>query len=512
MPGLLAFAAYLVVSAMVIFCLLYDSAAVLDAWAVVDMSAVATYALNSAAVGAPCSAVCVAAALYLAYRLRFVSGRHALLAVIALLTPYFSSAVGLYVGLKAMFGANPFAFGIGLIIRYLPVATIVLLVAMQNVPAGMRRAAINLQVSRRALFWRVVVPVMSPTAILLFVLIALLMPLDVIGSTVAGGGHLQTFGNLIADYSRTRDAQSVASLLTALFVFCSTVILISFVRGATHTRQRSSKVAGTETLPDEPLRTVYLNPVFVVFVGLYATILIALLGQRPHVGGQLGQLSGALSVSAVIIVPITIMTTVFALLVGCWLHLAGLGRTSAREKFVLAALVVPTLLPPILAGRLGAVTQGLLNVSGNGLMVAAWYVYFFGAVPILVVVSHPLVAGSVLADVAANHRVSAADYVLDILFPALRGALVVGGCLFGAIAMSDAVIVRYVGGSTKTLGLVLADHQAGVLSPGDYVFLGGLGLWTLAALLLAGILMYASQGRASQRVGVQLPTTTTRRS
>jgi ABC-type spermidine/putrescine transport system permease subunit II len=510
LPGFGAFMCYLGITAAVLAALLFDAASVFKTATLIDMKSVARYAANSVAIGVPAAVACVTAAMYLAYRLRFVAMRHAMLAVIALLTPYFSSAVGLYVGLKALFGASPLAFGLGLVIRYLPICTIILLLAMQQVPGGIRRAALNLQVSRVKLFWRVVLPIVSAPMLLLLVLVALLMPLDVIGSTVAGGGQLQTFGNLIADYARTRDLQGVASLLTALFVGVATLLLIAFVNIGVRTSQRPFRAASSELLADEPLRTVYLNPVFIAFVGFYLAVLLTLLRERPRVGSQLSDLSAALWVSAGIVGPITVVTVIVALFVGCWLHLSDLRHAPTRERFVLAALVVPTLLPPILAGRLGAVTQGLLNISGSGLSVAAWYVYFFGAIPILVVVSHPLVEGNVLAHVAANHRVNASDYVLGILLPALGYALMVGGCLFGAIAMSDAVIVRYIGGSTKTLGLVLADHQAGVLSPGDYVFLGGLGLWTLAALLLVGILMFASKRKASHRVGEQLPTPATR--
>jgi ABC-type spermidine/putrescine transport system permease subunit II len=510
--GLVAFVLYLLVTIALMGALLFDASHVFNAPSAIDWSGITRYAWNSVLVGVPSATLCVIAGAYLAYRLRFVATRHAVLAVIVLLTPYFSSAVGLYVGLKVLFGASPVAFAVGLILRYLPVCTIVFLLSLQTVPVGIRRAATNLQISGAKLFWRVVAPVIGSTAGLLFIFLAALMPLDVIGSTVAGGGQLQTFGNLIADYSRTRDNQSVASLLTVVFIAVAGIILFSFLGFARRRGEHSYKVRSTESLPNEPLRTVYLNPVFLLFVGVYLAILFALLRQRADVGSELSNLWAAFRLSAVIIIPITIMTVTIAFFLGCWLHLANLRHAASRERLVLAALVIPTLLPPILAGRIGAVAQGLLNVSGDGLTVAIWYVYFFGAVPILVVTSHPFVEHNVLAHVAANHGVARSDYVMDVLMPALAMALLVGGCLFGAIAMSDAVIVRYVGGATKTLGLVLADHQAGVLSPGDYVFLGGLGLYTLAAILLAAIMMYAGQRKASLRVGQQLPTTATRRS
>jgi ABC-type Fe3+ transport system permease subunit len=510
--GLVAFIVYLLLTVVVLAALLWDATGASSAGILFDRRVLGHVARNSVIISLPAAGVCVVLALFLAYRLRFVAIRHALVAVVILLAPYFSSAIGLYVGLKSLVGGTVLAFSLGLIMRYVPVATIVFLVAMQVIPPGVRRAARNLNVSRMTLFWRVVVPAMRSTMLLVFVFLALLMPLDVTGSTVAGGGTVQIFGNLIADYAKSRDAQSAASALTALFVIFSALVLLVFVQMAARYRQRSFSTSRSEGSGDEPVRTVYLNPAFLLFLGTYVAVLISLLRERPHVGGELYELWAGLRVSGAIVLPVTVMTVVCALFVGCWLHLAGLGRTLQREKLVLAALIIPTLLPPVLAARIGAVAQGFLGLSGDGLMVAAWYLYFFGAIPILVLVSDPLVGSNVLAHVAANHRVTVSDYVPDVLLPKLWSGLIVGGCLFTAIAVSDVVIVRYVGGATKTLGLVLSDHQAGVLSRGDYVFLGSLGLWTLLALLAIAWLMYATEAKTSFRVGMDAPTAASRRS
>src|SRR3982074_3788250 len=125
LPGLVAFVLYLLITAAVVAGLFYDAAHVLWTPASVDIVGITRYAVNSALVGFPSAVACVVAAMYLAYRLRFVATRHAILAVIALLTPYFSSPVGLYLGLKSLFGAGPLAFAAGLVIRYLPICTIV---------------------------------------------------------------------------------------------------------------------------------------------------------------------------------------------------------------------------------------------------------------------------------------------------------------------------------------------------------------------------------------------------
>jgi ABC-type spermidine/putrescine transport system permease subunit II len=191
------------------------------------------------------------------------------------------------------------------------------------------------------------------------------------------------------------------------------------------------------------------------------------------------------------------MTGITAMFVGCWIHLAGIDRDAFRGKFLAAALLIPTLLPPVLAGRMAAVVLGVLNRPGDQGALAVWYMYFFGSIPILVVLGHPLVFDRALPKIAANHRLHIDDYVVSVVLPALASAIIVGACLFGAIAISDAVIVRYIGGSTKTLGVVLANHQEGVLSPGDYVFMGGLGLWTLVTLLLSGAVMFWVQRRAT---------------
>src|SRR5260370_1049986 len=167
---------------------------------------------------------------------------------------------------------------------------------------------------------------------------------------------------------------------------------------------------------------------------------------------------GALKTTAYIVLPITVMIGIVAMFVGCWFHLANIEGDTAIGKFIAATLLIPMLLPPVLAGRMAAVVQGLLDQPGGEVAVGGWYMYFFGSVPILVVLGHPLVFDRALAKVASNHRLFIDDYIYRIVVPALSTAIVIGATLFAAIAISDAVIIRYTGGSIKTLGLVLADH------------------------------------------------------
>jgi ABC-type spermidine/putrescine transport system permease subunit II len=333
---------------------------------------------------------------------------------------------------------------------------------------------------------------------MLFALLTLLMPLDILGSTIAGGGKLQTFGNLIFDYSRTRDTQATASLLTVGFLVVTASVLSLVVVTGARKVDFMFRDQGQGSLLLKPLRTVYLNPLFLIYVGSYIAILVVLYFQSAAVGSEYAELRYALRTSISIIAPITVMTGVVAVFIGCWFHLGNFDRHAASGKFIAATLLIPTLLPPVLAGRMAAVIQGLLNQAGGDVAISAWYMFFFGALPILVVIGHPLVFDHALPKIAANHRIDAGDYVYSIVLPALASTIVVGGALFAAISISDAVIVRYIGGSTKTLGLLLADHQAGVLAPGDYVFIGGLGLWTLLALVLSGVVMFWVQRRPAE--------------
>lgn len=392
-------------------------------------------------------------------------------------------------------GTGPETFALGLLIRYFPIAVIVLTVTLHGLPIAIRPTFVNLRVPERKAFFSVVLPVLLPNAALTVVLLSLLMPLDVIGSTIGGGGQIQTFGNLIFGYSHTRDVQGVASLLTVFFVAFATLLLALVIAASSRRGGAMLQNSPPSVEPFTSRRLVYLNPVFIAYIAAYVGIVAALLLQRRSSANQYDELVQALQTSLLIIAPVTIMAGVIALFIGSWIHLSRSEASTVRGRIIAASLIVPALLPPVLAGRMAAIVQGMLGRQSGDAAIAAWYMYFLGCIPVLVVLSHPLVFDRTMPKLARNHRIAIDDYVYSIMAPMIASAVVVGCGLFAAISMADAMIVRYIGGSTKTLGLVLANHQEGTLAPGDYVFLGGLGLVALTLLLLLGAVMVGMQTR-----------------
>lgn len=456
-----------------------------------------THLANSVAVGAPAAALCVLAGAFIAYHLRFTAPTAAIIPLVLLLTPFFSSPIGLYHGLKSFLGAGVVTFCVGLSFRYLPICVVVLLLAMQSVPPASRITLDNLGISRSRVLLRLILPAIAPTALLAWAFLSILMPLDLLGSTVAGGGRLQTLGNLLADYSHARDVQAVSSLLALMLVAVSVLLLIIVVQLSSRRAEAGFNKAndGSVMLRD---RSVYFDPVFITYVGAYIFLLVLLIREGVAIHAQHVELIAGTLASIQLVLPTTVVVAAGAMLVGIALHLAEIPASSVRARFILVILMIPPLLPGVLAGRMAAVVQGATNVAGGEATIAFWYAFFFGTLPALVILTHPILLDNALPRIAKNHRISAEDYVYSVVMPALAVPIVAGAGLFAAIAMSDSLIARYIGGSVKTLGIVLANHQEGALVAGDYTYLGGLGFATMLFLLIAGWALKIAWGRAKQ--------------
>jgi ABC-type spermidine/putrescine transport system permease subunit II len=493
--GFLAACLYVAISFLIPACLIADSVTVdlhtfASLWPVLW-----TLSWNSLIISLPAAFVCVVCATYVAYRLRFVSPPAAVIPVIFLLAPFFSSPIALYGGFRLLFGPGPLTFGIGLVFRYFPVALIFIAVSMYSVPLASKVTLHNLRVSDIRLFVTIAVPKIFGSILLIFTFLTLVMPLDILGGSIAGGGQLQTFGNIIFDYSHTVGLQNMSALLTLVFFSVSGFVIFLMIILASRQRFTFTR-HDSQTVFFQSARAVYFNPVFLLYVGVYLLILLLLIDQGgAPLPAQDEELEAGAMVSFQIVFPVTVMTAIIAMFVVLWLHLSQVGRRSAFSMIIAAALLIPPLLPAVLSGRMAANVQGLFDVSGGSSVIAAWYVYFFGALPILVLTSHPIIFDSALPKIAVNHRIAVEDYVFAVVLPALLTSIIVGAGLFAAVATSDSIIARYTGGPIKTLAIVLENHQYGALSSYDYVFMGALGLWTLAILVAAGFIVFSAQKR-----------------
>jgi ABC-type spermidine/putrescine transport system permease subunit II len=494
-PGIMMSMLFFAVSIWMPACLAYDAFHV-------DLHTIASvipsferYGINSFAIAVPASALCVSAATYLAYRLRFIAPPKIITPLIALTAPFFSSPLALYQGLTMLFGSNIWTFGIGLFYRYLPIAVIFILISLYAVPTASKVTLSNLRLSDTRLFLRVALPLIYPMIFLIFLFLALVMPLDIMGSTVAGGGALQVLANLIFDYSRAIDFQQVSSMIALFILAMSVLLLVAGIILSTKSNRIGFNRVSAGGVHSQPASAIYLNPLFLCYIIVYVGVLVELWRYGTASLRDVDELLAGLGTSIAIIIPTTAMVTIGAIFIALWLHLSSIRQGSAPATLVIAALLVPPLLPPIIAGRIAAVAQSTLNQYGGWDTISAWYAYFFGALPIFVLVTVPVVFDRALPKIAINHRMSIGDYVTSIVIPTLLSAILVGAGLFFAVTFSDSIIVTYIGGSTETLGRILQEHQNGALSPGDYAFMGGLGMITLIALLACGLIVFLGQRR-----------------
>jgi ABC-type spermidine/putrescine transport system permease subunit II len=141
------------------------------------------------------------------------------------------------------------------------------------------------------------------------------------------------------------------------------------------------------------------------------------------------------------------------------------------------------------------VAQGTLGIYGNEWTVMLWYIYFFSPLSLLLILGQPILFDSALLKASFNQRVTIDDYMDSIFLPVIWSAVFVGAGLFSAVAVSDSLIARYVGGSARTLGVVLSNHQESSLAPGDFVFLAWLAVFMLVALFGAGLFLNTAQRR-----------------
>lgn len=493
-PGKIVVLTYLVILIVIVFTLIEDSLKVEPTSGLSIFEGLESYLVNSLAVAVPAAILCIGTGTVIAYRLRFLSPLKAIVPVLVLLAPFFTSPIAIYFGFKLIFGAGRGTLILGLAFRYLPIAVILLTLPLYSLPGGSRVTLENFGRSGRRLFIRIAVPIMLPTLLLLFVFLLLIMPLDVTATSIAGGGNVQTFGNLIWDYSHTRDNQEVSSLFTLMYLWVAVLVIGAMLLFAL---RRVRPVFGSEVRAGESFtsaRTIWLNGPFLLYVCMYVAILVVLLSQGRFEAGTYSELGVGMQKSLAIIGPTSLIAMVMSLFVCLLMHLR---RAKMRSRLLMTGigigLAVPPILPGVLAGRMAAVAQGAVEQHGGDLSISFWYLFFFGTLPILIMLGHPVFLEWRMPKVAANYRIEIGDYVSLVVLPATGLVVCVAGGLFAALAMSDSLIVRYIGGSTKTLGLVLANHQEGSWLYEDYIFLGGLGVATVVCLLLAGLMIYSAQ-------------------
>lgn len=486
---------YLVVS-LTTLGIVFNDAAHVNVAALKDVLALLPfYSMNSLEVAAPAAALSLAFGYPLAKHLRARAPSNLVVPLLLLLTPFFVSALALYHGIRSIFGIGTANLVGSLAFRYFPISVIFLLLALASIPASSKTTLANLGVKNYRILFRLELPIVAWNAAIIFVYLCFAMSLDVSCNTVVGGGTIQIFGSLIFDYSRTQTLQSVSSLVSAAMALILMAALVSLVAKSPRRLSQTFERTGALGRPQETGALPYSNLILYAYLLIYGGILFALFQQSSAVNEHLDELYAGLATSAVVVGGATFATMGVSLLISSWLHLGKSLAAAQKNKLVTISLFLPLLFPPVLAGRMAAVVQGMAGVYGNFLSTGFWYLYFFGPLCVLLLLGHPLLLDVALPIVAENHRIRLTDYVQQIFIPTVTSATIVGASLFAAVAVSDSLVARYVGGSTKTLGVVLSNHQEGTLSSSDYMFLFWLGIAMLLALLLAGVWLSFIQRR-----------------
>jgi ABC-type spermidine/putrescine transport system permease subunit II len=493
--GLLISIVYLLASCTILILLIYDAGHVNISALRQLLPAIMNVALNSLLVTIPAAALSLTAAYPLARCFRATPPLSTIIPILIIFTPFLSSSIALYQGIKALSGIGPIGFVFCLAFRYFPICVAFLLLGLAAVPQMSKATLENLRVVNVQVFLHLELPLMMRNIAVLFVYLCFAMSLDVFASTIVGGGRIQTFGNLIFDYSHTHSLQPISSAVSALVAAVLILMLVFLIGsgpqrlGISFDRTPSRRAANRLTW------SAYRNLPFCSYLIAYSVILYFLFNRPAPVNEQFNELLRGLFTSIFIVGATAAVTMVGSLLIGAFFHLEGIKADSAKGKLITLVLFIPLLLPAVLAGRMAEIVQGTLGYYGNELSISLWYAYFFGPLCVLVILGHPIAFHSALPRGAVNLRVPLSDYMNIVFIPVVLSAVMVGGGLFVAVAISDSLIARYIGGTTKTLGVILANHQEGALSEADFQFMAALSVTMLVALFLAGLMLFIVQKR-----------------
>lgn len=454
---------------------------------------VMTILINTLTVSGVAAALVVLIGYPIAYFIHRYVARPIRNAVLLLfLLPYISSYYFILLGWQSIWGNRgmvrqllpealadalaPMGYGylalIGVMtLRYVPLGALLIHFRLRALSNSQSEVAHNLGLSAISSHIRIFLPWCAGVMMVVFVFTYVLASLDLMASSLAGGGQIQTLANLINDWQKANNT-GVAMGLGVLYI-AAVVVLMALC-------WRIFGVGRAPTSPEraEPSRRFGREAWVLGFVCIVVAVAeIALIGGVLRGAWPVGQAWSSLTNDSDVLPALKT-----SLIVSCWASVAGtaLALVSALSKHLRQSLMhgsrlvsagelvllVPLIVPPILAGQVGGHLQNVFFSTGGSqwsLMVA--YTLVYGSLAYFVISGSLGVLPANVYLVARNLDVGRAAYLGRIFLFALWPAIAAGALLIFAFSINDPILATYLGGADKLLGGLITEKQvSGVTS------------------------------------------------
>ncbi len=389
-------------------------------------------------------------------------------------------------------------------LRYLPVGILLTYLRLRSLSVRKIHAARNLGIHPWSIHTSLYLPWSRPALSLVFLFTLIFGSLDNLASSVAGGGSVQIVANLIDDWHRSHLFQGWAMRLGLCYVAVVGVFVFLTLRLV----YRGQIGDVTDVADSQPIS--YYGIEFVLF---FASTVAIVLAEFSLVAGVVflaigGNTSNFPSLATILQI-IRDEELWLAILEGIRISFvsaaagAGLAAVSAlachlrenaaripgkqliRTNEVL--LLIPFIYPPLLLGIVAGAFQGqVLGYYGSAVSLAVANTIMFGPLAYFVIRAglKQLPSNCYLA--AKNLDVGFGTYVTSIFLRACRFTLPTGFLLIFAFSLNESLLARYIGGTARPLGLLIADKKMAALEPHHFAAM------TLLFVLTLGLLFFAS--------------------
>lgn len=410
-------------------------------------------------------------------------------------------------------GYGPVAIIAVMALRYLPVGVLLAYLKVSALPGRTIVAAHNLRVPAVAIHTKICLRWALPALGLVLLFTAIFASMDSLATSVAGGGSVQTVANLLDDWQRSHQFQGMAMWLGVSYVFLICLFLFLMVRAfRLPANYNMGRWMASEQHPQRGkeywlLLSATLLVVLLEFSVVGAVVFSGIGGDKPGYidlkGIMMSMFSDEeLQNSALLGIQVSLCSSLIGTGFAAMSILARhIRKPGERFRDVILApgeilILSPLIVPFLLAGVAASAFQGrVINYYGSTYSITVAHVIVFGPIAYFVIAAGLGQLSKNSYSVAKNLGVDLTTYVARIFLPACRFTIPVSLLLVFAFSFNESVLARYVGGSARSLGILIADKQVAALDTQHFAAMSFMFFLTLLASWMASIAVSLKRSR-----------------
>jgi ABC-type spermidine/putrescine transport system permease subunit II len=403
-------------------------------------------------------------------------------------------------------------------LRYVGVAIVLLYLRLRALPRQQLAVARNLGLGTLLIHWRLCLPWVADTLVLVFLFSLLLGTVDSLAPTVVGGGTTQTLGILVEDFYKAMSLRPIAFEIGLFHTVAALTLgaillpgrgLTYYATAASAANDPAQRRFSTEVVPLAAILVVtgvlsavpFLAVIAAAFgagAGVFPTadgfsMLLPSAAADPNLQQAIWTTLWVASIAALAAVILALFSTI-----ALHFRAEALRPNSARYFSALRQVsVLPLIMPPLLLGMALAALQGtFLHLEGSWISVAVVHTAIYSPLAYFILAACLRSMPPHSLTVAMNLAVPLPRFLRRVLWPILRGTLPIAAAVVFALSSNDSTVARFVGGFDRTVGVLIADQQLAGLRPEHFALIV---IVACLSLLTAAIPDFDSRSDPSHR-------------